>query len=196
MRQAARVPEPELSFVRRMADTDGRFEHHGDYAIWCGHRKAGEPPLALYELHQEGVVPVRRQGNAPVLHRVATGTPFYVAHLAGFWMNADTDAIWLESAQRGAAYYALMLGGVADAFTWNELLWVCRSCRAELARHRFHTHRHGFDRFLPFALEKVRAFNADAAARTCPKCAKVHPHAYGFHPDRDDALERAARAAG
>ena len=50
---------------------------------------------------------------------------------------------------------------------------------------------------LPFwskVLDRVRAFNADAALRTCPACGAVHPLAYGFEAGDDTDEERGARA--
>jgi hypothetical protein len=190
-----RVPAPELSFVRRMTEADGRWERRGDYAIWCGNRGKSEPPYALYELTPEGVLPVAGEGSRPVMHRIAAGTPHYVEHLHGFWHVADCDAVWLESRRDGGRYYAILLGGVAGTPGRNECMWICRKCRAPLVRHAYDTRTRGFAGFLPFALERVRAFNADERMRAC-NCGAVHPRAYGFYAEDDNDDERAARAAG
>ena len=71
--------------------------------------------------------------------------------------------------------------------------WVCPKCGDLMARSMFDTARHGFDAFLPFSLERVRAFNADPAMRTCPKCGAAHPPSYGFDAALDEPIERSAR---
>jgi hypothetical protein len=75
----------------------------------------------------------------------------------------------------------------------NECLWVCPKCATPMARSAFDTARRGFEAFLPFALDRVRSFNADPAMRTCHSCGAVHPPSYGFDADRDDPIERVAR---
>jgi hypothetical protein len=195
-RVSERIPAPELSYVRRMTETAGRWERRGDYAIWCGNRKNSEPPYALYELTPEGVLPVAGDGPGPVMHRIAAGTPHYIEHLLGFWHVADCDAVWLESSMGDGRYFSILLGGVAGTPGRNECMWICRKCRAPLARHAYDTRALGFAGFLPFALERVRAFNADERMRTCGGCGAVHPRAYGFYAEDDNDDERAARAAG
>ena len=93
-------------------------------------------------------------------------------------------------------YYAILLGGVAGAPGRNECLWICRMCRGELARFVYDTAAKGFNGFLAFALESVRAFNAAEQMRACTQCGAKHPRAYGFYAEDDNDDERAARAAG
>jgi hypothetical protein len=189
-------PAPELSFVRRMSEENARWVRRGDYALWCGSRTLGQPAHTLYRLHDNGVVPVLRPSVGPLMHRIPAGTPFYVAHLAGLWHVADADAIWVEGEAQDKRFYGLVLGGVAEAFTVNEVLWVCRHCRHELVRFAYDTRRLGFNGFSDFALAKVRQFNADDSLRTCAKCGKVHPMAYGYLASDDNDQESLARAHG
>jgi hypothetical protein len=192
--RAAASDGPELSFVRHMAAPSGRWERKGDYAIWTGSRRGAEPRLALLEVHEGGVVPVVKT-DGPLLHRIPGGVPHLVAHLFGFWHEADVDAVWLEARQGDTTYYSIMLGGSAGRPARDSCLWICPKCAAPLARHDFDTSRRGFAEFLDFALDKVREFNRDPERRTCRKCRAVHPLAYGFYPDQDTDDERAARLA-
>lgn len=197
--EALRTPAasggPELSFVRMMTEPFGRWERKGDYAIWTGSRRSDEAKYTLLELHDGGVVPIVKPGASPLLHRIPAGVPHHVAHLYGFWHAADVDAVWLRAKQGEVEYYSLMLGGAAGRPATDSCLWICPKCAALLVRHEFDTARNGFDAFLGFALEKVRAFNRDAAQRTCRNCGAVHPPAHGFYPDEDTGEERAARLA-
>lgn len=193
--QAERVPTPILNYVRNLADHKG-WRRQGNYAIWCGSRARNEPPYLLHEFVDGAVIAVTRIGPEPVLHRIAGGVPHHVSHLFGFWHIADCDAVWLETAHQDSLYYSILLGGVTGRPSRNECLWVCPKCGALMARSAFDTARHGFEAFLPFALERVRTFNADIALRTCPACGAVHPPSYGFDADRDEPIERAARDRG
>ena len=189
-------PYPELSFVRRMSEEQPRWLRHGDYALWCGNTNSDQPGYTLYRLHENGVVPVLRTSIGPLMHRIPAGTPFYIAHLAGLWVVADADAIWIEGQSQDKRFYGLALGGVAEAFTSNEVLWVCHSCRHELVRFSYDTRRLGFNGFSDFALSKVRQFNADIRLRTCIKCGGIHPIAYGYLASEDKDQEILARHHG
>jgi hypothetical protein len=109
---------------------------------------------------------------------------------------ADADAIWIEGQSQDKRFYGLALGGVAEAFTSNEVLWVCHSCRHELVRFSYDTRHLGFNGFSDFALSKVRQFNADIRLRTCIKCGGIHPIAYGYLASEDKDQEILARHHG
>ena len=186
---------PELSFVKMMTDTDGRWERHGDYVIWTGNRMADEPGYVLHEWSDKGVIPIPHRNNKPILHRIARGTPYHVSHLFGFWVAHDVDAVWLETLKDGASYYALMVGGTAGKPAETVLQFVCPKCAAAFGRETFDSAKKGHTQLLEHALARVRAFNSDAKARTCPKCGAVHPPTYGFYSTADTADERTARLA-
>jgi predicted RNA-binding Zn-ribbon protein involved in translation (DUF1610 family) len=188
---------PELSFTVRMSDADVRWQRHGDYAIWCGNRKADQAGYVLHEWCDKGVIPIPGRTGRPIVHRIAQGTPYHVAHLFGFWIEHDVDAVWLESpGGDGASNYTLMVGGAAGKPAETASLFVCPKCAAPFGRETVNTARQGYGRFIEIALERVRAFNADAKSRACPKCGAVHPPIYGFYADADTPAERAARQAG
>jgi hypothetical protein len=197
--EALRTPAasggPELSFVRSMKEPFGRWERKGDYAIWTGSRQADEPRVLLLELHDKGVVPIVKSDSTPLMHRIPGGVPHHIAHLFGFWHVADVDSVWLQAKQGDVEYYSLMLGGAAGRPAKDSCLWICPKCATLLVRHDFDTARNGFEAFLRFSLDKVRAFNRDAAERTCRSCGAVHPPAHGFYPDEDNDEERVARLA-
>nr|ART40448.1 K791 [uncultured bacterium] len=192
----ARDAAPELSFVKRMSETDSRWQRHGDYAIWTGNRRLDEPGYVLHEWSEKGVVPIPHRRPSPVLHRIAGGTPYHVSHLFGFWITHDVDAVWLETVKDGASYYALMVGGTSGKPAKTDSSFVCPKCAASFGRETFDTARQGYEQFLTHARERVRAFNGDAALRTCPKCKAVHPPTYAFYAEADTADERTARLAG
>jgi rubredoxin len=203
MQQASPAPNmavPELSFVVRMAESDGRWQLHGDYAIWSGTRTAGEAPYVLHEWSDtngmRGVIPIPVRQPKPILHRIALGTPYHVSGLFGFWIAHDVDAVWLEAPKGDVTVSTLMVGGTAgkpDAIT---TLWVCPKCAASFGAETINIGGRNYGRFLETALARVRAFNADPKLRTCPKCSAVHPPTYGFYADADTAEEKAARNAG
>jgi hypothetical protein len=189
------IPAPELSFVRSMADTEGKWELHGEYSIWSGAPKPGERPYLLHEWHDHGVLRIPRAAARPVLHRIAAGTPFEVAHLFGFWMTVDVDTAWVDHSGPDGQRCALMVGGAKGKPGEAACLWVCPKCAAFLARADFVVPHQRLERFLAFAQDRVRAFNADAALRACPSCGAAHPRSYGFHAEHDTDDERAARQA-
>jgi hypothetical protein len=189
------IPAPELSFVRSMADTDGKWVLHGDYSIWSSAQKPDGPPYRLHEWREDGVVPIPPATSHPILHRIAAGTPFEVAHLFGYWIAVDVDTVWIDAAGDGGQHYALIVGGTQGKPGEASCLWVCPKCATLFARESFAIPRQRLERFLDFAQTRLRAFNADPQRRTCPRCAAVHPASYGFDTTLDSAEERQARLA-
>lgn len=192
---ASAIPAPELSFVRSMADTEGKWVLHGEYSIWSGAQKPGEAPYLLHEWRENGVLPILRAETHPIMHRIPAGTPFEVAHLFGFWIVIDVDTVWIDAAGEAGHNYALLVGGAQGKPGDAACLWVCPKCAAQFARGAFAVPRQRFERFLEFAQERVRAFNADLQLRTCPRCGAVHPPSYGFDAKLDSDDERQARHA-
>jgi rubredoxin len=187
------IPAPELSFFLSMSETSSRWERHGDYSIWCGGSAPGSAVYVLNEWRDDRFLAVPRRGAHPVMHRIAAGTPFEVERLFGFWMSLDVDSVWIDTSVSGGQRCALVVGGSKGKPSDAACLWVCPKCGAPFARDSFAIARQRLERFLEFAQERVRAFNADAQVRTCPSCAAVHPPSYGFYMDADGEAERAAR---
>jgi hypothetical protein len=189
------IPSVELSFVRSMLDTDGKWVLHGEYSIWSGGQKPGEPAYLLLERHETGVLPIPHAETHPIMHRIAAGTPFAVMHLFGFWVAIDVDTVWLDALGEAGHHYALMVGGAQGKPGQAACLFVCPKCAASFARAEFAVPRQRFERFLDFAEARVRAFNADMTLRACPSCGTVHPPSYGFDQALDGDTERQARQA-
>jgi hypothetical protein len=190
---AGALATPVLSFVRSMTETNGRWELRGEYAIWCGRRDPGMEPWLLHEKRDNGVLAVPRDPTRPLLHRVAAGTAFEVAHLFGFWITTDVDTVWVDAAGGDDQCSALIVGGSKDKPGEASCAWVCPKCAALFAVSSFAIPRQRFERFIDYAQDRVRAFNAEATRRTCPQCGNVHPISYGFDERIDTAVERLAR---
>jgi hypothetical protein len=179
-----------------MEEAPSGWQHRGDYAIWGGNRETVETPYVLHEWCDDGVIPIPHRTGRPIIHRIARGTPYHVSRLFGFWIEHDVDALWLEAPSKAGTHYTLMVGGSTGRPSNTASLFVCPKCAAQFGRETMPTGPQGYGAFLHTALRRVRAFNADAKLRTCPKCACEHPPIYGFYADADDAMERIARDAG
>jgi hypothetical protein len=188
--------EPDLSFDIDVRAGEGAWFRRGNHAIWCGNRPADAPPYVLHEWSEKGVHPFPVEGNKPVFHRVPEGTPYHIARLFGFWVVNDVDATLLTVKRGEVIHHMLTVGGRTDKPAEASVLFVCPKCATRFGEAKFAEVQSGYERFIDFALAKTRAFNADAKARTCPKCGAVHPPIYGFHEHDDTPAERAARDAG
>jgi hypothetical protein len=186
--------EPTLSFDVDVAGGDERWVRKGNHAIWSGRREVNESPYVLHEWTDRGVRPFPRRDNHAHLRRVPAGTPYHVAHLFGFWVVNDVDALLLTAKRGETDHYMLVVGGVSDGLREASCLFVCPKCAARFGEARFEM-RGRYPDFIAFAQKRVRAFNAEASQRTCPKCGHVHPPTYGFHAKDDTAEERTARNA-
>jgi hypothetical protein len=187
---------PELSFDVDVTSSDGKWVQRGNHAIWCGSRATGEPPYLLHEWTERGVRPFRVTGDKPIFHRVPQGVPYHIAHLFGFWVVNDTDAMVLTAKRGDVTYTMLTVGGLTDRPVEATSLFVCPKCAARFGEEKFTGLRAGYERFIDAALKRVRAFNADDALRRCPRCGSIHPPIYGFDAAADTPDERAARNAG
>ena len=192
---ASPIPAPELSFVRSMTDTDGKWILHGEYSIWSGARKPGEAPYLIHEWRDNGVLPIPPAATHAVMHRIPAGTPFEVTHLFGFWIEVDVDTVWIDAPGAGGQHYALIVGGAQGKPGEAACLWVCPKCAVRFASAEFAVPHQRFERFLEFAQDRMRAFNAQPQLRTCPGCGTVHPPSYGFDRNLDSDEERQARQA-
>jgi hypothetical protein len=187
------IPAPELSFFQSMGETSRRWERHGDYSIWCGAPALGSAVYVFNEWRDHRVLTVPRRNAHSVMHRIAAGTPFEVEHLFGFWMILDVDSVWIDTSVFGGQRCALVVGGTKGKPAEAACLWICPKCGAPFARASFAIPRQRLERFLAFAQERVRIFNADERVRTCPSCAAVHPPSYGYYTEDDGEAEQAAR---
>lgn len=188
--------EPTLSFDVDVTAGDGRWVRKGNHAIWSGRREANEPAYVLHEWTERGVLPFPRRDNNAHMHRVPAGTPYHISHLFGFWVVNDVDALLLSAKRDDTDYYMLVVGGLTEGLREATCLFVCPKCAARFGEAPFAELRSGYERFIDFALQRVRAFNADTTLRTCPKCGAIHPPIYGFHTEMDTPEERVAREAG
>jgi hypothetical protein len=188
--------EPTLSFDVDVTAGDGRWVRKGNHAIWSGRREANEAPYVLHEWTERGVRPFPRRDDDAHMRRVPAGTPYHVSHLFGFWIVNDVDTMLLNAKRGATDYYMLVVGGLTDGLREASCLFVCPKCASRFGEARFAELRSGYERFLDFALQRVREFNADRQRRTCPHCGAVHPPIYGFHEEADTPEERAAREAG
>lgn len=187
--------EPTLSFDVDVTAGDGTWVRRGHHAIWSGRREPGDPPYVLHEWTERGVRPFARRDDNAHLHRVPAGTPYQIARLFGFWIVNDVDAMLLSAKRGETDYHMLVVGGLTEGLREAACLFVCPECAARFGEARF-AMRGNYEDFIAFAQQRVRAFNADAAQRTCPKCRHIHPPTYGFHAEDDTPEERAAREAG
>lgn len=188
------VAAPLLTFSRPIAGNEGRWERQGDYILWAGYRDAGESGYVLHEWIEKGILVIPSRREPSLLHRIPAGRPYHVSHLFGFWIVNDCDTIWLEAYREEVTYYTLMLGGMSEKPADSSCLWVCPKCATCFGAESTDA-RSGYEKFLEFALKRVRAFNADPALRGCPRCQALHPLSYGFHREADTAEERIAREA-
>jgi hypothetical protein len=183
-----------LSFDVDITAGDGRWVRRGNHAIWSGRREAIEAPYVLHEWTERGIRPFPRLDDDAHLRRVPAGTPYHIARLFGFWVVHDVDALLLTAKRGDIDHYMLVVGGVSDGFRQATCLFVCPKCAARFGETRFEM-RANYEHFIAFARKRVRAFNAEASQRTCPKCGYVHPATYAFHAEDDTAEERSARNA-
>lgn len=187
--------EPTLHYVfpiARPVSERGRWSRTDDYFVWTDRRTASESPLAIWEMRLQGAL--RIPDTDVYMHVISGGTPHHIEHLFGYWRVCDTDVVAFRSVQPDGVYYSLILGGCPGAYNRDAIQWICPRCAHTLAHEEFATGRTGWDRFWTEEARLVARFNASAAARTCPKCGHLHPHAYRFDPTGDNADEAAARA--
>lgn len=173
-------------------DAPNGWNEANRYLLYTGHFPLDAPPIALQERLESSIetVPLRNRQ----LSMVPAGTPHRLTHLAGFWRTSDADLLVLRAVLPEAVYLSLYVSS-GPQHRNDRIFWYCPSCGTELAPWVHDVGRYGALSFWKKLLEPVRAFNASAAQRTCPRCAAVHPKAYGFAAEDDSEEERQARAA-
>jgi hypothetical protein len=188
------VDAPILHYDIPLRPKDGPFGQWlatVDYIVWSGYFEDADPPLSIWELYEGGAVRIPERDD--LMHVIPGGTPYHIEHLFGYWRICDADMVYFRTRQEGQVYYLLVAGGRPGNYTHDTLLWVCPKCAARFNRHEFETGKVAWKRFWDAELDRVRAFNDDAALRTCPDCAHLHPPGYGFYPSSDNAAEAEAR---
>jgi len=163
------------------------------YHVWSARHPADAPHYDVVEVLPEGVV--RIPGRERLMHIIPAGRPHRIEHAFGFWRICGADAVYIKSIYDGGFAYLMMVGTGSAEYTADTLRWTCGGCGRVLREVEVPTHRVRLHGLVKRALDEVRAFNADASARTCPDCRTVHPQSYGFEPTLDDDAEHAARAA-
>jgi hypothetical protein len=162
------------------------------YLVWTGRFAVDAPVNAVQEWIDGAAVTL--PASARALSLVPAGTPHRLTHLFGFWRISDADLHVVRAVMPSVTYLCLNVSSGPEHKN-DRGLWYCPGCGNELAPSSYDVRRYGAPAFWDHALERVRAFNADPAARTCPRCGTVHPTAFGFDRDRDTPDERIARAA-
>jgi hypothetical protein len=172
------------------ADPNGQWKKAGQNYVWSRFVPDGGPELALFERFDEDVVRVPVVERA--LHVIATGRPYRLAHVYGFWRVTGADTLFVRSPAPGGAAYMLLTGTSYGTYTEDRVFWACPQCARELSAVTIPKSA-GLNGLLTQTAKAVRAFNADAVLRTCPGCGAVHPAAYATQPADDDPVEAAGR---
>lgn len=161
------------------------------YWVWTKRFPIADPPLRPVELIDGRI---NETGEASqILRLIPAGMAHRIDGLFGFWHTSDADTLFFRSEQGDDVRYALVVSAGSPDFKTDELFWTCPGCGNELTRATFDSRRHGYGAFWEFALERTRAFNADAAVRTCSACGAIHSGSYAFG---DYQAARAAASSG
>jgi hypothetical protein len=160
--------------------------------VWSGRQVAGAPRFDVVERLPEGIV--RLPERERVFHIIPAGRPYRVEHAFGFWRTCGADTLYIRSPYEGGSVATLIVSTANRTYRSDRLAWTCPACGRELRALEVPTRRVRLAGLLARALADVRAFNSDAAARTCSDCGAVHPISYGFESASDNDEERAARA--
>jgi hypothetical protein len=160
--------------------------------IWSARHPRNASPHGIVELLPEGVVRLPERGR--MFHVIPAGRAFRIEHGFGFWRTCGADALYIATDYDDGAAYMMVISTAPESYRADTLHWACPGCGETLHSVEIPTRRLHLAGLTERALEAVRAFNADAALRTCAKCATVHPPAYGFEPVDDNGEERDARA--
>lgn len=161
--------------------------------VWSARTAAGEPALEILE-RVDGEF-VRLPPRERLFHVIPAGRPYRIAHATGFWRTCGADSTYIGSAYEGGYAHLMLVGLHYASYTSDTLQWLCPQCGTELQALEVPTRRIRLAGLIERTLAAVRAFNADAAARTCKSCGTVHPLSYGLEPGDDTDAERAARAS-
>ena len=190
-------PEPILHYALELFPQGAAQTHFGEwreagvYWVWSGATLATDLPCIVLEMVEKGVIDFTAHGY--LMHPILSGKIHHISHLFGYWHASDADRIWLQFPRGEASVYSLIWGGKSGVHKQDRLLWFCPKCGNRLAERVLDTGRLGMDGFIAEQLDAVRQFNSDVERRKCRSCGFVHPEAYGFYPEDDTAVEKAAR---
>jgi hypothetical protein len=182
--------QPVLGYDVQLDGPNGWYEANR-YLIWSGRWAPDAPSVALAERLESGPVtlPLRKRS----LSLVPANTPHRLTHLFGFWRTSDADLLVFRMEMPAANHVCLYISSGPEHAA-DRLYWYCERCGKVLKQWDHDVQRFGARAFWDRALEQIRAFNADAAARTCSTCGTTHSAAYGIDAELDTDEERQARA--
>ncbi len=194
---AEAIPSTECFSLRVGGAGDeklGELQAFGRYWVWGQASMPDTAPLRLYEWTEQGIADLTTEHYS--LHRVKAGTPHHIDGLFGFWLISDADEQWVQVPRSDYHSYLLIAGGATDSNRVHHITWYCQDCGTQLGELRHLTHDGTPDSFLRAQDEAIQAFNADPAARTCPRCGVLHPAAYGFRVGRQEPRRAAVEPGG
>jgi len=162
-----------LSYDLPFGGASDEWTRAGDYSIWTRSRGPEAAPLTLCKRVEGQLVEVADKPYA--MHNIPAGTPHRIAGLFGFWRTSEGDTVFLVTTTPQGRNYALIVNTGSHAYKSDRVGWFCPQCNAAIAETVVPTRRIGVDGAWREAGKLVDVFNADAARRTCPGCAAVHP---------------------
>lgn len=181
---STRIPSPDMSFMRLLEDGSVGWQQRGQYAIWTGASAPGNPTFRLLELHKNKIVVIESEDGDPVMHKIASGVPFTIENVMGYWLSFDSDAMWLDLPNNQGQYAMLAVGGAEGKPAHAEVDCPCPNCGTRLSVESFAIPPLRFNLLLDYAEAWVAEFNSTPQRRTCPNCGCVHPLTYGLaHAD-------------
>jgi hypothetical protein len=196
MRPAMNPSPPTLYLdipLKELPGNYGGWRETADYFCWSGRFAAGDPPLGLWEKVDGGVI---RVPDKPVmLHIVPAGRAHHIDHLFGYWHLCEADKFFVRKVHGDEVFYALVVGGMKNAYRRDTIAWLCPSCGTELESHTLETGGRRWPKFLEEQLQLVRQFNEQEERRRCRHCGTLHPKAYGLQPENDTPGEAEMRRA-
>lgn len=163
---------PILGFDIPFGADNGTWAEAGQYCVWT-QRYAHDAELPRVTELAGGEVR-EAPGDTTSFRLIPAGMAHRIAPLFGYWRISDADTLFFRSLQDADVRCAVVVSVGATTYANEQWLRTCPRCHAELARASFDAKRLGFPAFLQFAAERERAFDADAALRTCASCGCVH----------------------
>ena len=191
------IPQPILNYCFGLLPEGeeeiylGTWRDLGQYWVWSAALPDHGERFQVREKTNKGIVELNARGY--LMHPIGAGTMHQVAHLFGYWLQSDTDRIWIQIPRGKVFLYVMIWGGGTGARLKERLLWVCPKCGEPIGERILSRTHPSIDVFVNQQLEAVTQFNSDTAQRTCRFCDFVHPAAYGFYPEHDAPAEKLAR---
>jgi nitrite reductase/ring-hydroxylating ferredoxin subunit len=164
----------------------------GTYWIWAQTYSPHDTPLRLLEWTAQGIADITTDRYS--VHVVKAGVAHRIEGLFGYWLVADADHIWIQAPRSDGRRYVLIAGGKTGVNRTHTITWYCPSCGHQLGEAHRLSHDGTPAAFLEAQAAVVEAFNASVAARTCRRCATVHPPAYAFRARAGECVGEAGKA--